>query len=153
MSRRLVRRDDSSHASLALVIPVGLFGGGMLALATATGKARWLVEHLPLTPTPNGFALLLLTLLAGGTWWRLTRIDTPAHPQLELPARDNEKWPDVEPPIDPGSPWFGTAPFTEAPQPRKVHPLFTAEDLDPDPEQLAPTLLPRRARPERRVRS
>lgn len=150
-----------SRPSLSVVFPVAGLGTILLALTAATGKLRWLAEHLPLTPTPNGFAALLLTLIAGGTWWKLHQTDTPAHPQLELPdelpTRANEKWPDGAEPLagatwpDPGGELFGTFPFTEAVQPRRLHPEITAEDLDPDPEQLNPTLLP--VRPERRVRS
>lgn len=148
MKPRLI--DQPGRARTALIVPVGLFGGGMLALAWATGKLRYLVERLP-EPKLNGFPLLCLAVVAGGCLWRLSRIETPAHEFDELAARrrrpvSDERWdatwPDIPvdvpagpgrhrdkwPLDDPGvGPWFGTS---------------AARLVDPDPDAALPTLLP-----------
>lgn len=152
--KRVHAHRESSHASLALVVPVAGFGGLMLALGIATGKASAAVKALPLPePGLNSWPLVCVAVLVGGCWLGLRRVETPAHPQLELPRQ--EKWPRRREPLDDcawpdaGSELFGTYPFAEAPQPRRLHPAIPAEDLAIDPEQLNPTLLPVRA--EKRV--
>lgn len=117
----------TGRAGLAIVVPVGLFGGAMLGLATGSGKLQYLIEHLPLTPTPNGLTLLALVVVAAGCWWRMTRAETTAHESIEqaFDMSAGEKWPRT-------NAWFGTP----------------AATLDPD--DAATTLLPD---PDGRVRS
>ena len=136
----LVAEDlEQGHAVLSLVIPVLLFGGMLLALATASGKLRYLVEHLPLPePGLNGWPLFVLTVGGIGLWWRLSKIRTTVH-ELDV-ALFNEP-----PPADEW--WFDTSPFTDtAPAPvrrRRSNP-DPALDLPPDAAELDPTILPRR---------
>jgi hypothetical protein len=125
-----------THAGLSLIVPA-LFGGAMLALAASSGKVGYLVDHLPLTPTPNGFTAVCVAVLVGGCWWRLRRVRTTMHELdvlLDLEQPTFEEW------------WLGTSPFTFAPEPvprRRTYPAQTAEDLTLDPDQAQPELLPR----------
>jgi hypothetical protein len=147
--KRIHAHRESSHASLALVIPVAGFGGLMLALGIATGSARRIIEALPLSePGPNGWPVFVLGCLVFGCWWQMRRAKTHPHEPAEATGRDNEKWPDAEPlagapwPLaDAGSPWFGTAPFTDPVPVRRTHPATPHEDLIPDPDQAHAGLL------------
>ncbi len=146
---------DAGHAGLALVLPVGLFGGGMIALAAASGKLGYLLDHLPIVATGNGLTLLALAAIAAGCWWAMRHAETTAHESLELGA------------------WFGTAVATPAPSPEPTpqpppvghvrHRLdpstagrFWLDDpgvgpwFGPYPDDAYPTLLPD---PDGRVRS
>lgn len=110
---------DAGHAGLSLVVPVGLFGGLMLALAVASGHARYLIEHLPLPePGLNGWPLFVLGATAAYVTWRMRNAETTPHPSLEE-LLNFDSQPEGE------DPWYGTSPFT-----------------DVDPDQTLPTLLP-----------
>jgi len=63
---------------------------------------NYLARHLPLTPTPNGFALLCLAGIAAWCWRRAIRVRAVMR---ELDVLDGiagqppDEW------------WFGTSPF------------------------------------------
>jgi hypothetical protein len=76
----------------SLALPVGLAGGLLGAVAASVGKLDALADQLtkwPLvTPTPDGFALLVLLLMLGAGTAAvrfLSRIETSPHEAAEEP--------------------------------------------------------------------
>jgi hypothetical protein len=126
----------AGHAALALVIPVMLCGG-LLALAGASGKLRYLVTHLRLPePGLNGWSVFVLAALAIGVWQHLARVRRATRGLDRLLFNEKPR-PD---------PWFGTAvydPDRAEVSRRRSYPDPSLEDLPPDIAELDPTLLPR----------
>lgn len=98
--------DNSGHALLSLVLPVGLLGGLLVLLA---GPAR-LVESIPVTPTPNGFVLLVMAGVIGYGWWRMRRVPSADEPLAGEPRRQLQVVPELK---THEGPWFGTAPAVQ----------------------------------------
>lgn len=104
--RAELAHEDQGHAGLSVLLPVAELGGGMLALAAASGKLGYLVRHLPMAPTPNGFSLLVLVGLAAGCWLLARR--PPA--TYELGEWDDDGYGPVDAysDFDPADPYYGT---------------------------------------------
>lgn len=86
---------EAGRASVAAVVSIGLYGVVMAGLAGATGK---LVGALPITPTPNGFSLLVILLLVAGCLW-LRRVENPKLEKWPAGAEPlaDATWPDLHP--------------------------------------------------------
>lgn len=118
---------DAGRAGLTLIIPVGLLGGILTALAASTGKLTDAATSLPLTPTPNGFTLFCLLVLTIGCWWRLRR-HAFAHAGLDQ-LLAIETWPTDAGEVGPGPDgafckgWAGLDPDAQEPRSFVGNPL------------------------------
>jgi len=96
----------AGSATPALILPVAL-AVGMLVIAGVSGKLGYLVEHLPLTEKPNGFAVFCLIVLAAVCCWRQIRRMDRQDFEDELLCSDCHL---DEPELYPSDPWLGTEP-------------------------------------------
>ena len=100
--QRTCTTQDAGRAALALVLPVGGLGTLLIALAAASGKLRYLVDHLPLPHQINGPSLLVIAGLLFAVCRRLARVESTGELVDRLVDLDTFE----------GGPWLGTRPAT-----------------------------------------